>query len=197
MTKTTNVLTKTVLSPASFALLASALGAAGCSTGALAQSSAPPAKPITIKLGAFLPSGSFLKNATSNSWFSAGAEYAPAPRTAAAEASSLAPLLYVDYAVSNRHGVNANYIGIGPGVRYDLVPAGTSTLVPYVGAGIGAYFLHASNFSGSSNKTNFGYRLNAGVEFNRAYLLEINYTDPESLDHTRFSGFNIQVGAKF
>ncbi len=189
MTKTT-----TVLSPVTVTLLASAFGAALCGTGALAQSAVTPAKPITLKLGAFLPSGSFLKNATSNSWFSAGLEYAPAPRTAAA--SSLTPLAYVDYAGSNRHGVNANYIGVGPGVRYDLVPAGTSTLVPYVGAGIGAYFLHASSFGSSSNKTNFGYRLNAGVEFNRSYLLEINYTDPESLDHTRFSGFNIQIGAK-
>lgn len=184
MTKTTTV-----------TLLASALGAALCGTGALAQSAPPPAKPITIKLGAFLPSGSFLKNATSNSWFSVGAEYAFAPRTAVAP--SLIPLAYVDYAGSNRHGVNARYIGVGPGIRYNLVPAATSTLVPYVGAGIGAYFLHASNFGGSSTKTNFGYRLNAGVEFNRAYLFEINYTDPQSLDHTRLSGFNIQVGAKF
>lgn len=190
MTKTT-----TVLNPTTAALLAAVTGAALCGTGALAQSAPPPAKPITIKLGAFLPSGNSLKNATSNSWFSVGAEYAPTPHTAAA--SSLTPLLYVDYAGSNRHGVNARYIGIGPGVRYNLAPSGTSTLVPYVGAGIGAYFLHASNFGGSSTKTNFGYRLNAGVEFNRAYLFEINYTDPQSLNHTRLSGFNIQVGAKF
>ena len=192
MTKTT-----TVLNAATVTLLTSALGASLSGTGALAQSAAPPAKPITIKLGAFLPSGSSLKNATSNSWFSAGLEYAPAPRTATSAASSLAPLAYLDYAGSNRHGVNARYIGVGPGVRYNLVAPGTSTLVPYVGAGIGAYFLHASNFGGTSSKTNFGYRLNAGVEFNRAYLFEINYTDPQSLDHTRLSGFNIQVGAKF
>lgn len=190
MTKTT-----TVLNPMTAALLAASLSTVLCGTGALAQSAAPPAKPITIKLGAFLPSGSYLKNATSNSWFSIGAEYAPAPRTAAAQ--SLTPLAYVDYAGSNRHGVNARYIGVGPGVRYNLVPAATSTLVPYVGAGIGAYFLHASNFGGSSTKTNLGYRLNAGVEFNRAYVFEINYTDPQSLDHARLSGFNIQVGAKF
>ena len=188
MTKTTTVLNPTT------ALLLASLSAALCGTGALAQSDTPPAKPITIKLGAFLPSGSFLKNATSNSWFSVGAEYAPAPRTAAVQ--SLTPLAYVDYAGSNRHGVNTRYIGVGPGVRYNLTPPGTSALVPYVGAGIGAYFLHASNFGGSSSKTNLGYRLNAGVEFNRSYLLEINYTDPQSLDHTRLSGFNIQVGAK-
>jgi len=189
MTKTTTVIKTTTVT-----LLAAALGAALCGTGASAQSETPPAKPITIKLGAFLPSGGFLKNATSNSWFSVGAEYAVAPRTAAG--TSLVPLGYIDYAGSNRHGVNARYIGVGPGVRYNLTAPGTSTLVPYVGAGIGAYFLHATSFGGTSTKTNFGYRLNAGVEFNRAYVFEINYTDPQSLNHTRFSGFNIQVGAK-
>jgi hypothetical protein len=188
MTKTTTV------ARLALSFGAALLGLAG--TGASAQTDAPAAKPITIKLGAFLPGGSFLKNATSNSWFSAGAEYDYAPHTAEAAASSLVPLGYIDYAVSNRHGVNADYVGIGPGVRYNLTPAGSSTITPYVGAGIGAYFLHASSFGGSSNKTNFGYRLNAGVEFNHSYVFEINYTDPESLDHTRFSGFNIQVGAK-
>ncbi len=187
MTKTTTV------------ALALSLGAALsglAAPGASAQTDAPPAKPITIKLGAFLPSASYLKNATSNSWFSAGLEYAPAPKTAQAGASALVPLAYLDYSLSNRHGVNADYVGIGPGVRYYLSQPG-GTLTPYVGAGIGAYFLHASSFGSTSNKTNFGYRLNAGVEFNRAYLFELNYTDPESLDHTRFSGFNIQVGARF
>jgi opacity protein-like surface antigen len=188
MTKTTTV---TRLALSFGAALTSLAG-----VGALAQTDTPAAKPITIKLGAFLPSGSYLKNATSNSWFSAGAEYDYAPRTAQAAASSLVPLGYIDYAGSNRHGVNARYIGVGPGVRYNLTPAGSSTITPYVGAGIGAYFLHASGFGGSSTRTNFGYRLNAGVEFNRSYIFEINYTDPESLDHTRFSGFNIQVGAK-
>ncbi len=186
-------MTQTTIVALALSFGAALIGAQGAS----AQSDAPPAKPVTIKLGAFLPSASYLKNATSNSWFSAGLEYAPTPKTAAAAARSLVPLAYLDYAVSNRHGVNADYVGIGPGVRYNLTPSGASTLVPYVGAGIGAYFLHASSFGGSSNKTNFGYRLNAGVEFNRSYLFELNYTDPESLDHTRFSGFNIQVGAKF
>ena len=181
-------------------LLAATFGTALCgllTTGAAAQSDAPAAKPITIKLGAFFPSGSRLKDGVSDTWFSVGAEYAVRPSASGAAPSNLTPLGYVDYAVVNRHGVNADYVGVGPGVRYYLTPPGTSTLTPYVGAGIGAYFLHASGFGGSSNKTQFGYRLNAGVEFHQSYLLEINYTDPSSLDGTRFNGFNIQVGAKF
>jgi len=118
----------------------------------------------------------------------------PGAQTAA---QSFLPLAYVDYAGANRHGVNANYVGIGPGFRYNLAAPGSSTLIPYVGAGAGAYFLHGSGFGSSTNKTQFGYRLNAGVEFNQSYLFEINYTDANKLSSTRFGGFNIQVGAKF
>ena len=131
-------------------------GLCGLGTGAAAQSDAPAAKPITIKLGAFFPSGSKLRDGISDTWFSAGAEYAFQPSASSATASSLVPLAYVDYAGINRHGVNADYVGVGPGVRYYLTPAGTSTLNPYVGAGIGAYFLHDSGFGSSDNKTQFG-----------------------------------------
>ncbi len=183
------------------ALSAAALAALlslGLSAGASAQSATPAEKPITIKLGVFLPSGSALKNAVSDTWFSAGAEYALVPKAGAGAApQSFVPLGYVDYAGVNRHGVNADYVGIGPGFRYNLAAPGSSSLIPYVGAGVGAYFLHAKGFGGSSNKTNFGYRLNAGVEFSQSYLFEINYTDANSLSGARFGGFNIQAGIKF
>ena len=183
-------------------LFTAALGTAlvGLAAGSVAaQSETPAAKPITIKLGVFLPSGSGLKDAVGKTWFSVGAEY-DVPQSAgksAAAQSSLTPLGYIDYAQNSKNGLRADYLGIGPGVRYTLAAPGTGTLIPYVGAGIGAYFLHASGLGGSSNKTDFGYRLNAGVEFSQSYLFEINYTDPGSLSGTQFSGFNIQVGAKF
>lgn len=183
------------------ALSAAALSAVlsfSLAPGASAQSATPAEKPITLKLGVFLPGGSALKNAASDTWFSAGAEYALVPKPGAETAAqSFVPLGYIDYAVSNRHGVNADYVGVGPGFRYNLAAPGSSTLIPYVGAGAGAYFLHAKGIGGSSNKTNFGYRLNAGVEFNQSYLFEINYTDANSLSGARFSGFNIQAGIKF
>ncbi len=183
------------------ALAAAALGAVlslGLSTGASAQAQVPAEKPITLKLGVFLPSGSTLKNAVSDTWFSIGGEYTLVPKPGAETAAGrFLPLAYIDYAGSNRHGINANYVGIGPGFRYNLASPGSSTLIPYVGAGAGAYFLHAKGFSGSSNKTNFGYRLNAGVEFNQSYLVEINYTDGNSLSGARFGGFNLQAGLKF
>ena len=189
MTKTATV--------ALLALFGTALSV-GFSAGASAQSAAPAEKPITLKLGVFLPSGSRIKNAASDTWFSAGLEYALVPKPGEeAAASSLLPLAYLDYAGSNRNGVNARYIGVGPGFRYNLAAPGSGTLIPYVGAGAGAYFLHGSGLGSSSSKTQFGYRLNAGVEFNQAYVFEINYTDASKLGSTRIGGFNIQVGAKF
>ena len=192
MTKTLTVSTKT-LTVAKIGIAAGAILGLAFGTGAWAQTAPTPEKPITIKLGAFFPTGSRLKNGAGDTWFSAGAEYA----VPSGASQTLSPLLYLDYAGSNRHGVNADYVGVGPGVRYYLTPPGASTLTPYVGAGIGAYFLHASGFGSSSNKTQFGYRLNAGVEFSGSYLAEISYTDPSSLSGTRFSGFNLQVGARF
>ena len=181
-------------------LLAAAFSAGLCgffSASASAQSDTPAAKPITIKLGAFFPSGSALKDAVGKTWFSAGAEYAVTQGASSTTAQSLLPLGYVDYAENSSHGIKADYVGVGPGVRYYLTPPGAGTLTPYVGAGIGAYFLHASGFGSSDNKTRFGYRLNAGVEFSQSYLFEINYTDPSSLDGAQFGGFNVQVGARF
>jgi hypothetical protein len=195
MTKTTTV-----------GLLAAMFGTGLCGflgTGAAAQSDAPAqadtaaAKPITIKLGSFFPGGSKLRDGISDTWFSAGAEYAFQPSASSSATSSLIPLAYVDYAETNRHGLDADYVGVGPGVRYYLTPAGTGTLTPYVGAGIGAYFLHASGFGGSDSKTQFGYRLNAGVEFSQSYLFEVNYTDAGSQSGARFNGFTLQLGARF
>lgn len=192
-----NTMTQTIPAALSAAALAAVL-AFGLVLSASAQSATPAKKPITLKLGVFLPSGSRLKNAASDTWFSAGAEYAFVPKAGAETAvQSFVPLAYVDYAVVNRHGVNADYFGVGPGFRYNLAAPGSSSLIPYVGAGAGAYFLHAKGIGGSSNKTNFGYRLNAGVEFNQSYLFEVNYTDGNSLSGARFGGFNIQAGLKF
>jgi len=192
LTVSTKSLTVAKLGVAAGTILGMILGGA-LGTGAWAQSDAAPAKPITIKLGAFFPSGSRLKDGVSDTWFNAGVEYA----VPSGMSQTLTPLLYVDYAGSNRHGLNARYVGVGPGIRYYLAQPGAGTVRPYVGAGIGAYFLHASGFGTSANKTQFGYRLNAGVEFSGSYLLEVGYTDPSSLSGTRFSGFNIQLGDRF
>ena len=168
-------------------------GATLCAAGsaARAQATEPVQKPTTIKLGVFLPTNANLKNGIGKTWFSAGADYAFNKQGAG---QGLMPLAYVDYAGKSSSGVTVNYVGIGPGVRYYTSPPGTSSLTPYLGAGVGAYFIHATTIS---NKTRVGFKVNAGLEFNQSYLLEVNYTNAGSVVGTRVDGINVQAGLRF
>ena len=165
-------------------------------TGASAQTTdaAPVVKPITIKLGAFFPTNGALKNAVGKTWFTAGADYA---FSKLGDQQNLMPLVYADYAGTNKSGLTVDYVGVGPGARYYLTAPGVSTTTPYVGGGVGAYFLHASGNGASYNKTKFGFKVNAGIEFQQLYLVEVNYTNAGSESGTRFDGIGLQVGARF
>lgn len=169
-------------------------GLAGGGAQAQAPEAAPVTKPITIKLGAFFPSDSALKDVIGKTWFNAGADYA---FSKVGDQQNLMPLAYVDYAGKSGNGLTVSYVGVGPGVRYYLSPPGAGTVTPYVGAGLGAYFLRASGGGDSANKTKFGFKLNAGVEFQQMYLVEASYTNAGSESGTRFDGFNLQVGVRF
>ena len=148
-------------------------------------------KPTTLKIGVFLPSNGNVKNALGKTWLSIGADYAFNKQGAS---QRLMPLGYIDYSFKSSHGLNANYVGLGPAARYYLSPPGTSSFSPYLGAGVGAYFLHAS---GLTNKTRVGFKVNAGLEINQSYLLEVNYTNAGSIQGVRLDGINAQVGLRF
>ena len=166
----------------------------GIAAGARADDAEPVQKPITIKLGIFLPSNGDIKNAIGKTWFSAGADYAFNKQGAG---QSLMPLAYVDYAGRSSHGINADFAGVGAGLRGYGSPPGTSTMAPYFGAGVGAYFIHASGGGNSTNDTRFGGKINIGVEFQQTYLLEANYTYAGKVSGTTVDGFNIQAGLRF
>ena len=177
------------------------------------------AKPITLKLGAFFPSNGDVKDIFGSTFLSVGGEYAFVGKN---RVSSVVPLVYVDYAgrsknrsVSDGQGnsvsvdLTASTVGVGGGLRYYVGSPGTGSITPYLGAGVGLYFDHiklaaTTNSSGQSvsdssslNKTKLGFRLNAGVEFQKMYLVEVNYTNAGSIESTRLDGFGIQVGARF
>ena len=206
------------------AIILGTLGVLFCAAGAQAQTTpatddtAKP-KPITIKLGAFFPSSSDLKDVVGGTFFAAGAEYAFINK---GSASPVIPLVYVDYAgrgknrsVDDGQGnsvsldLTASTVGVGGGVRYYIGTPGAGSVTPYVGAGVGVYFnrikvattVSSGGQSGSAsdslNKTQFGFRLNAGVEFQKMYLLEANYTNAGSVEGTRIDGFGIQAGVRF
>ncbi|MDQ2799597.1 MAG: hypothetical protein M3Y13_08150, partial [Armatimonadota bacterium] len=175
---------------------------AGLGTVAQAQTAATDAgtKPISIKLGVFLPTNSDVKDAVGKSWFSAGAEYAFVPSGEGASTSNLVPLVYLDYAGKNNNrtfadtdasgnpvndtlSLKASYVGLGAGIRGSSPQAGSS-ITPYYGAGVGVYFLNATaavkqgttTVSDSQNKTSIGFKVNGGVEFSGSYFVEAAYT---------------------
>lgn len=205
-------------------LILAALGMLLCAASAQAQTApavdetAPP-KPLTIKLGAFFPSNGNLKDLVGSTFFSAGAEYAFLNKQ---NPASLVPLVYVDYAGRGKNrsiddgqgnsvslDLTASTVGVGGGVRYYIGAPGTGSVTPYVGAGVGVYFnrikvataVSSGGQSGSAsdslNKTQVGFRLNAGIEFQKMYLLEANYTNAGSVEGTRIDGFGIQAGVRF
>jgi len=200
------------------------LGMMLCAIGAQAQTTpatdAAPQKPITIKLGAFFPSNGDTKN-LGKTWFAAGAEYAFAK-----PGTSLLPLAYVDYTGKSKDlgtilddgagntisgKISATSIGVGVGVRG--YASTTGAITPFYGAGLGVYFdqvkvdgsgtgLFAKSASVSKNKTNLGFKLNAGVEFQRMYFVEAAYTNPGKVDlgdgiSAKLEGFDLLVGARF
>ena len=177
------------------------------------------AKPITLKLGAFFPSNGDVKDLFGSTFLSVGGEYA---FTGKNKVSSIVPLIYVDYAGRSKNSsvnygqggsVSVDYtastVGIGGGVRYYVGTPGTGSVTPYIGAGAGLYFDHIKlagtatsgsqsvSDSASLNKTKVGFRLNAGVEFQKMYLVEVNYTNAGTIGSTRLDGFGIQAGARF
>ena len=177
------------------------------------------AKPITLKLGAFFPSNGDVKDLFGSTFLSVGGEYA---FTGKNRVSSVVPLVYVDYAgrsknlsstdsqgTSFSNDLTFSTVGVGGGVRYYVGTPGTGSVTPYIGAGAGLYFDHLKNAATSSsggqsvsdstsvNKTKVGFRLNAGVEFQKMYLVEVNYTNAGTIESTRLDGFGIQAGARF
>ena len=175
-----------------FILLGASL--CGVTSAARADDAAPVQKPVTIKLGVFLPSNGNLKNAVGKTWFSAGADYAFNKQGGG---QSVMPLAYVDYAGKSSHGLNVNYTAVGLGVRGYGSPPGTSTTAPYFGVGVGAYFIHASGGGDTTNDTRLGGKVNLGIEFQQMYLLEANYTYAGKVSGVTADGFNIQAGLRF
>jgi hypothetical protein len=153
-------------------------------------------KPISIKLGAFLPSDGNVRDSFDSSWLALGADYAFS-KTAAD--TPVLPLAYLDYTGDSKHGVNAQLYGIGVGVRaYPNRNAGQE-IIPFYGAGIGLDFLHASGGGASSTtNTQIGGKLELGAELNSGPFLEAEYQEvPQKVDGVRASGFNIMIGDRF
>jgi outer membrane protein W len=150
-------------------------------------------KPVTIKLGIFLPSNGTVKNKVGSTFFAAGLEFGLSKTTAD---QATIPLLYVDYNGDSKSGQHLYDTGVGVGVKHYLGSADASSS-PYVGAGVGAYFDQASLNGSSENKTNLGFKLDVGYEFSHAALIEADYVNAGSAAGVSADGFDILVGYRF
>lgn len=154
----------------------------------------PVQKPVSIKIGAFFPTDSNARDAVGNTWLTAGADYAFRKTDAAAP---VLPLVYVDYAGKNKNGITLSTVGVGVGVRAYGNRATTTQVVPFYGAGIGAYFLHGSGGGTSENKTRLGGKVNAGVELNSGPFLEAAYTLTGKVQGDDLNGISVSIGDRF
>ena len=156
----------------------------------------PVQRPISIKLGVFLPSDGNVKSAVGNTAFTAGADYA---FTKTATASPILPLAYVDYAGKSKNGVRLSFVSVGVGVRAYANRATNTKVAPFYGAGIGAYFLNGSGGGTSNNNTVLGGKVNLGVELNQGPFLEAAYqvTGKYKNSSSNANGLSFMVGDRF
>jgi hypothetical protein len=150
-------------------------------------------KPVTVKLGVFLPTNGKVEDHVGHEFFAAGAELALSKTTTN---QTTLPLLYVDYNGKTSSGQHIYDTGIGLGVKHYLGSVDASS-APYVGAGVGAYFDQANVEGADENKVNLGYKLDVGYEFNHSFLVEGDWQDAGSVAGVTANGFSILVGYRF
>lgn len=191
--------TTTLISIAAVCAFCSA--AAGCLADSGKSSSS-----VTIRLGEFIPSNGLAKSALGSSWWQLGLD------CTFESSGSTVPFVYLDSefasrSVSDNSGDSISLaiatVGVGLGVRETF---GTSqSAQPYLGAGVGAYFNNASaqvqtsnEFgSGSTNNTNIGYKLLAGILIQKRLTLEAAYSDVGDLGGLSLSGTSLDIGYTF
>lgn len=207
--------------------VAAAMLAVGVPTMAQAQQAD---KPLTLRLGAFLPSNSDAKDGLGKTWFTAGLDYsfknAVASMASSATAMPVSPLAYLDYTGKSKDvdgGKNeASVIALGLGGKYYAPTQGVSPVRPYIGGGLGAYFVHGKSTttttttdvpnppttdavhanattttSDTKNQTNFGFKINGGVEFGQNYLIDVAYWNAGKIQGTRIDGYTVSLGYTF
>ena len=109
--------------------------------------------------------------------------------------------LYVDYAGTDHAQLYS--VGVAERGYFGQSAKGTGTsFSPYLGAGIGAYFSHASGGGTSKTNTQIGGKVFLGAELNSGPFVEAAYEILPQSTHIngssyRFDGFDVAVGYRF
>ena len=177
-------------------LLGLTLGAAAPAVHAQDVPTQPVIKPLSIRLGAFLPTDGSGRSQGGSTQIAVGADYAFTKTTAD---TPVLPLVYLDYQGGSRSGGHADLYGVGVGVRAHPDRTNGQQVIPFYGAGIGLDFLDAKSGGGrSTTKGMIAGKLELGVELNTGPFAEAEYQIvPSSVNGIHDSGFNIMVGDRF
>ena len=168
---------------------------------AQAQTTVPVQHPLSIKLGALIPTNSAATHNGGSAQISGGVDYAVGKTT---QDNPTIPSVYADYNGGSRNGGHVNTYGAGVAVRgYGNKPgaANSTGTSPYIGAGIGVYHSDIKNTQNgavrSGNTTSIGGKVFAGLEFSQNYFVEANYQFLPSKVGVNPSGVGLQIGARF
>lgn len=169
-------------------------------------------KSFTLRLGAYQPGNGHTQNRFGNTWFTIGADLVIkdtklGAATSAATANSVEPLVYLDYTGNEAHNngqtEKVGSTGIGVGARYYGTYKVTSDYRPYIGGGLGVYFLNGQVAdstgaeSTTNNQVNFGGKVNAGLEFQRSFVVDVAYSMPGKVKGVSMNGLAVTLGARF
>ena len=131
-----------------------------------------------LKIGAFMPSNSGLRNATSDTWFKVGADIG---------------LPVVGLRVGADYAFDGSNRIFPITISQIFQPSAVVVKSPvYGGIGVGWWNAKLAGTSGSA----LGFRGILGVEF-AGYLLEANYDIVGSVGGNRLDGLSLMVGKRF
>lgn len=99
----------------------------------------------------------------------------------------------MDYAGKSDNGFRLSTVG----VRAYGNRATTTKVVPFYGAGIGAYFLNASGGGINETETRLGGKVNVGVELSQGPFLEAAYTLTGKVSGDDLNGVSVSIGTRF
>jgi hypothetical protein len=154
-------------------------------------------RPWRIHVGAFFPVDKSLRDLSGNTHFAVGGSYDV--KQSLLGTNSLFQGVYVDGTFGNKSGGHSSVYGAGYKARLAFA-APTKQLntvgYPYLGAGLGLYFVDDQFISNSTN-IRLGGKLFAGFETPKGIFLEAAYSLIGSVDGYQSSGFTASLGYRF
>ncbi len=158
---------------------------------------------FAVRGGAYFPFNRTTKNEVGKTWAGGGLDYVIQQKPGLSRT-----LLSVDYIERSSGGSTIRLIPVTIG-EFTLQGAGegqTNNVRPYLGIGVGAYFVHqkvpsvlptAQAFTQNNDTTTIGGYLGAGLDISSNFLVEARYHILPKIGGINSSGLQITAGVRF